>query len=173
MIYKYKIVIPYHVIPHSAQIRRTIKKRNAYDKKGAMVCHLLFKWNILSGPDTRPDCEYENVCNLYLWPINLEIVCDTLSLIGCIYIWIPATSQLNNWRYRSESKVKCCVWHTLSCNWSLVSNRERLHPKLYMLYSWHDRRCHILAVLLQSHGWTTLKIHVKVKGHYMQPNLSC
>ena len=38
------------------------------------------------------------------------------------------------------------------------NNMKRIHPELYMLYSGHKKMCHILAVLLQSHSWITLKI---------------
>ena len=50
---------------------------------------------------------------------------------------------------------------------------ERIHPELYVLQDKHNKMWHILAVLLQSHGWMTLKIQVKVKvkGHNAQHTL--
>ena len=76
------------------------------------------------------------------------------------------------WRYRPRSKVIIHETPSYASN-NFLPNMERIHLELYMVWSGYDKMCHILAVLLQSHGWMIPNIYVKAKGYFTQHILSC
>ena len=83
-----------------------------------------------------------------------------------------AKSQLNDLEHKGHGQRSLHATH-LSWYWSFVPNIKGFHPELYVPWCGHGKLCHgFLAASLQSHGWMTLKIQIKVKGLCARHTLS-
>ena len=75
------------------------------------------------------------------------------------------------WRYASKSKAIVHDTPSHASDYLCLIWKESIQN--CMCCSWHGKMYHILAVILQSHGWKTLKICVKVKSHCARHTLTC